>query len=44
MLELKKVTTASDREKAHICLPCWGCWPWPCWPYPCDPYWTEPIP
>lgn len=40
MLELTKVTHGKEDEKAHICLPCYSCYPKPatCTPdIPCIP-------
>lgn len=40
MLELKKVTRGKEAEMAHICLPCYACYPHPvaCTPdIPCGP-------
>jgi hypothetical protein len=33
MLELKKVSVASQGERAHICTPCYV----PCLPFNCNP-------
>jgi len=35
MLELKKVSRPVE-ERAHICLPCYWCWPW-FFPIPAPP-------
>lgn len=32
MLELKKVTVAKEEKGAHICIPCYICWPISCTP------------